>query len=128
MRAQGATSGWPFALRETLARTAQASAGHLWAKVSPWPWTAGSSLFSEQRGSAERPHVKTRARPAQKGLRPRQGVKTQVCREPARAASGHAGGGASKLSVAYSGFLKARRLQWLTEAGMWAVWLLPFLF
>lgn len=78
MRAQGGASGWPFALRETPAHFALASAEHLWAKVSPWPRTAGSSPFSEQSRSAERPHVKRRAQPVQKGLRPRRGVKTQV--------------------------------------------------
>lgn len=53
MRAQGAASCWPPAPRETLARSARVSAGHRWAKVSPWPRTCRVEALSEQRGSAE---------------------------------------------------------------------------
>lgn len=112
MRAQGGASGWPFALRETPAHSALASAEHLWAKVSPRPRTAGArSLLGAERVCRETARKEACTASADgAAAAPR-------CEDPGRRngqerLAGTRGAGPRSV---LQRFLNAKRLQWLTR-------------
>lgn len=92
LRARGLPSGW----RDTLAHLARVSAGHRWAKFLLDPGVSGRGLPWSRALPRETAHRGAYTAPAEgAAVAPR-------CEDPGlwsgRAASGHAGGGASELS------------------------------